>query len=105
MIFIAWVHSSVGRAPRSQRGGRGFESPWIHHKYPLPQTQDSKGLGEDLSNRSGKNTDSPVVSAESLEKSGLFLYLRILCNKMSLYPEIPKKTGNLEYTHGKFAFP
>ena len=26
-IIRQWVHSSVGRAPRSQRGGRGFESP------------------------------------------------------------------------------
>ena len=26
-----WAVSSAGRAPRSQRGGRGFESPTVHH--------------------------------------------------------------------------
>src|SRR6516164_757390 len=26
-----WASSSAGRAPRSQRGGRGFESPLVHH--------------------------------------------------------------------------
>ena len=25
--------SSVGRAPRSQRGSRGFESPTVHHFF------------------------------------------------------------------------
>src|SRR6266705_1656106 len=25
-----WASSSAGRAPRSQRGGRGFESPLVH---------------------------------------------------------------------------
>jgi hypothetical protein len=29
-----WAASSVGRAPRSQRGGRGFESPAVH-QIPL----------------------------------------------------------------------
>src|SRR5580704_12313011 len=28
-----WAGSSVGRAPRSQRGGRGFESPLVHHSF------------------------------------------------------------------------
>src|SRR5271165_1205849 len=28
---IGWASSSAGRAPRSQRGGRGFESPLVHH--------------------------------------------------------------------------
>src|ERR1700747_234606 len=27
----SWASSSAGRAPRSQRGGRGFESPLVHH--------------------------------------------------------------------------
>src|SRR6267142_1738196 len=26
----SWASSSAGRAPRSQRGGRGFESPLVH---------------------------------------------------------------------------
>ena len=26
-----WGRSSVGRAPRLQRGGQGFESPRLHH--------------------------------------------------------------------------
>lgn len=29
-----WGCSSAGRAPRSQRGGRGFEPPHLHHKQP-----------------------------------------------------------------------
>src|SRR5919106_6337497 len=29
-----WAHSSVGRAPRLQRGGRGFESRWLHFPEP-----------------------------------------------------------------------
>ena len=29
--FWTWGGSSVGRAPRSQRGGREFESPPLHH--------------------------------------------------------------------------
>lgn len=28
---LIWGFSSAGRAPRSQRGGRGFESPKLHH--------------------------------------------------------------------------
>ena len=30
-----WGSSSVGRAPRSQRGGREFESPLLHHLLSL----------------------------------------------------------------------
>jgi hypothetical protein len=30
-----WASSSVGRAPRSQRGGRGFESPAVHQSFQL----------------------------------------------------------------------
>src|SRR5580658_6933642 len=29
--FLQWACSSVGRAPRSQRGGQGFEPPHVHH--------------------------------------------------------------------------
>src|SRR6267143_6021662 len=29
----SWASSSAGRAPRSQRGGRGFESPLVHHLF------------------------------------------------------------------------
>jgi hypothetical protein len=36
-----WAASSVGRAPRSQRGGRGFESPAVHQ---IPNKND--GFGE-----------------------------------------------------------
>ena len=28
---LAWGCSSAGRAPRSHRGGQGFESPHLHH--------------------------------------------------------------------------
>src|SRR3954469_8802284 len=28
--FLQWAASSVGRAPRSQRGGREFEPPAVH---------------------------------------------------------------------------
>ena len=28
-----WGCSSVGRAPRSQRGGKGFESPQLHQLF------------------------------------------------------------------------
>src|SRR5690348_6320385 len=31
--MMAWAASSVGRAPRSQRGGREFESPAVHHLF------------------------------------------------------------------------
>ena len=31
--FRQWACSSVGRAPRSQRGGRGFESPHVHQIF------------------------------------------------------------------------
>ena len=30
-IGTTWGYSSVGRAPRLQRGGRGFDSLWLHH--------------------------------------------------------------------------
>src|SRR5713101_7372033 len=30
MVVHTWAASSVGRAPRSQRGGRGFESHAVH---------------------------------------------------------------------------
>jgi hypothetical protein len=32
---FVWAVSSAGRAPRSQRGSRGFESPTVHHIYPV----------------------------------------------------------------------
>src|ERR1700688_8669 len=32
---LKWAASSVGRAPRSQRGGRGFESHAVHHPSPF----------------------------------------------------------------------
>ena len=28
-----WGHSSVGRAPALQAGGRQFESDWLHHEF------------------------------------------------------------------------
>jgi hypothetical protein len=31
--FLQWACSSVGRAPRSQRGGQGFEPPHVHHIF------------------------------------------------------------------------
>ena len=30
-IGTIWGHSSVGRAPALQAGGRGFDSLWLHH--------------------------------------------------------------------------
>ena len=46
-----WGVSSVGRAPRSQRGGRGFESPTLHQaRVPplcLPETPVLPGEGPD----------------------------------------------------------
>ena len=30
---LTWAASSVGRAPRSQRGGRGFKSRAVHHVF------------------------------------------------------------------------
>ena len=32
---VAWGCSLVGRAPRSQCGGQGFESPQLHHRLTL----------------------------------------------------------------------
>ena len=29
-----WGYGSVGRAPRSQRGGQGFDSPYLHQEKP-----------------------------------------------------------------------
>src|SRR5205809_6737743 len=34
--FVSWAASSVGRAPRSQRGGREFEPPAVHLFLTLP---------------------------------------------------------------------
>src|SRR6266481_8637668 len=34
----SWASSSAGRAPRSQRGGRGFESPLVHQTTFLLST-------------------------------------------------------------------
>src|SRR5579872_2558027 len=34
-IACRWAASSVGRASRSQRGGRGFESPAVHHSHSI----------------------------------------------------------------------
>ncbi len=31
IIGILWGYGSVGRAPRSQRGGQRFESAYLHH--------------------------------------------------------------------------
>src|SRR5258708_35552973 len=36
--FVSWAASSVGRAPRSQRGGRELEPPAVHH-HALPYTR------------------------------------------------------------------
>src|SRR6478609_150869 len=30
-VRVPWGCSSAGRAPRSHRGGQGFESPHLHH--------------------------------------------------------------------------
>ena len=30
VLPVSWGHSSVGRAPRLQRGGRRFKSVWLH---------------------------------------------------------------------------
>ena len=35
---LLWASSSAGRAPRSQRGGRGFESPLVHQHLPPSST-------------------------------------------------------------------
>jgi hypothetical protein len=41
--------SSAGRAPRSQRGGRGFESPTVHHCFDqTPNTPALASYGYDL---------------------------------------------------------
>ena len=34
-IGLAWGCSSAGRAPRSHRGGQGFESPHLHHPHDI----------------------------------------------------------------------
>src|SRR5438105_3734998 len=38
-LFLQWAASSVGRAPRSQRGGREFEPPAVHQNFPQPSRQ------------------------------------------------------------------
>ena len=35
-LFVSWGCSSAGRAPRSQRGGRGFESLHLHQETIEP---------------------------------------------------------------------
>ena len=36
-VRIPWGCSSAGRAPRSHRGGQGFESPHLHHRGSVGQ--------------------------------------------------------------------
>ncbi len=38
-----WGHSSVGRAPALQAGGRQFESDWLHQKFEQVNTKFAKG--------------------------------------------------------------
>ena len=40
-----WGCSSAGRAPRSHRGGQGFESPHLH-QHPRPRRAASDGAGQ-----------------------------------------------------------
>ena len=35
---MVWGCSSVGRAPRSQRGGQRFDPAQLHHSHRLPGT-------------------------------------------------------------------
>jgi hypothetical protein len=53
IVVVSWATSSVGRAPRSQCGGRGFESPVVHQ---IPQ--------------------NPLVGAASINQSKLKGYYR-----------------------------
>src|SRR5207244_2289373 len=47
---IRWGCSSVGRAPRSQRGGHRFDPGHLHHyRHRGRLTQDWRGLGMALS--------------------------------------------------------
>jgi hypothetical protein len=39
-----WACSSVGRAPRSQRGGQGFEPPHVHHSKQTRRSTCGKRL-------------------------------------------------------------
>ena len=46
-----WGHSSVGRAPALQAGGRQFESDWLHHTSPrlrVASHQTKTGIVEKL---------------------------------------------------------
>ena len=36
-VWLPWGCSSAGRAPRSHRGGQGFESPHLHHRGSVGQ--------------------------------------------------------------------
>ena len=40
-----WGHSSVGRAPALQAGGRQFESDWLHHTSPRLRVAGHRSAG------------------------------------------------------------
>ena len=37
ILIVVWGYSSIGRALRSHRRGRGFESPYLHQYAPVAQ--------------------------------------------------------------------
>lgn len=81
---LPWGGSSAGRAPRSHRGGQGFDPPPLHH---------------------GKAGDHAVTGEEKPRDAGLFL----VCSFLSFFlsaacpPLAPRLagTGTLNATHGR----
>ena len=45
-----WGYGSVGRAPRSQRGGQRFESAYLHHQRKEGNTPSFFSFGVEISN-------------------------------------------------------
>src|SRR6516225_7466621 len=86
-----WASSSAGRAPRSQRGGRGFESPLVHHNLkeihilanPPKFDQVAKVANWGLRKfKTRPNFLSPIQTKITLAKQ-LCVALRDVCLRMS----------------------
>src|SRR6516162_6064818 len=99
-VCCSWASSSAGRAPRSQRGGRGFESLLVHHYLnklnilanPPKFDQVAKVANWGLRKfKTRPNFLSPIQTKITLAKQ-FCVALRDVCLRMSA-PEVQKRIG------------
>ena len=60
-----WGYSSAGRALRSQRRGRGFESPYLHHEWGYRVQRSSRAKRAPVAQRTEQRFPKPRVVRSS----------------------------------------